>query len=99
MLYATDMPGVLTEIGFLSNSQEAAYMKSEKGQTEIARSIYEGVKNYSAYVLETRNAEEEAAAAPKPGAETGASGRRQGACARGRRERRGRRTPPPNPNP
>ena len=44
VLYATDMPGVLTE---------------------IARSIYEGVKNYSAYVLETRNAEEEAAAAPK----------------------------------
>ena len=41
VLYATDMPGVLTEIGFLSNSQEAAYMKSEKGQTEIARSIYE----------------------------------------------------------
>ncbi len=66
VLYATDMPGVLTEIGFLSNSQEAAYMKSEKGQNEIARSIYEGVKNYSAYVLETRNAEEEAAAAPKP---------------------------------
>ena len=66
VLYATDMPGVLTEIGFLSNSQEAAYMKSEKGQTEIARSIYEGVKSYSAYVLETRNAEEEAAAAPKP---------------------------------
>ena len=69
VLYATDMPGVLTEIGFLSNSQEAAYMKSEKGQTEIARSIYEGVKNYSAYVLETRRAEEEAAAAPKPGKE------------------------------
>lgn len=66
VLYATDMPGVLTEIGFLSNSQEAAYMKSEKGQTEIARSIYEGVKDYSAYVLETRNAGEEAAAAPQP---------------------------------
>lgn len=66
VLYATDMPGVLTEIGFLSNAQEAAYMKSDKGQTEIARSIYEGVKAYSAYVLETRNAEEEAAAAPRP---------------------------------
>ncbi len=44
-------------------------MKSEKGQNEIARSIYEGVKDYSAYVLETRRAEEEAAAAPKPGKE------------------------------
>lgn len=66
VLYATDMPGVLTEIGFMSNAQEMAYMKSEKGQDEIARSIYEGVKDYSAYVLETRKAEEEAAAAPKP---------------------------------
>lgn len=66
VLYATDMPGVLTEIGFMSNAQEMAYMKSEKGQDEIARSIYEGVKDYSAYVLETRRAEEEAAAAPKP---------------------------------
>ena len=69
VLYATDMPGVLTEIGFMSNAQEMAYMKSEKGQDEIARSIYEGVKDYSAYVLETRRAEEEAAAAPKPGKE------------------------------
>ena len=69
VLYATDMPGVLTEIGFMSNAQEMAYMKSEKGQDEIARSIYEGVRDYSAYVLETRRAEEEAAAAPKPGKE------------------------------
>lgn len=66
VLYATDMPGVLTEIGFMSNPQEMAYMKSEKGQDEIARSIFEGVKAYSAYVLETRRAEEEAATAPKP---------------------------------
>ena len=36
VLYATDMPGVLTEIGFMSNPQEAAYMKSEKGQNEMA---------------------------------------------------------------
>ena len=35
VLYATDMPGVLTEIGFMSNAQEMAYMKSEKGQDEI----------------------------------------------------------------
>ena len=66
VLYATDMPGVLTEIGFMSNAQEMAYMKSEKGQDEIARSIYEGVKDYSAYVLETRRAGEGAAASPKP---------------------------------
>lgn len=64
VLYATDMPGVLTEIGFLSNAQEAAYMKSEKGQNEIARSLYRAVKDYSAYVLEARGAEEHAASTP-----------------------------------
>ena len=62
VLYATDMPGALTEIGFMTNAQELAYMKSEKGQNEIAASIYRAVKEYSSYVLETRTAEEGAAA-------------------------------------
>lgn len=62
VLYATDMPGALTEIGFMSNAQELAYMKSDKGQNEIAASIYRAVKEYSSYVLETRRAEEGAAA-------------------------------------
>ena len=77
VLYATDMPGVLTEIGFLSNPKEAVYLKSEAGQDEIARSLFVSVKNYSDYVLETRRrAEEEAAqAAPKAGAGTGTVGR------------------------
>ena len=69
VLYATDMPGVLTEIGFMSNQQELAYMKSDKGQNEIARSLYQAIRNYSAYVLGTRMAEEEQAAAAKPAAE------------------------------
>ena len=65
VLYATDMPGVLTEIGFMSNQQELAYMKSDRGQNEIARSLYQAIRNYSAYVLGTRMAEEEQAAAAK----------------------------------
>lgn len=65
VLYATDMPGVLTEIGFMSNQQELAYMKSDKGQNEIARSLYQAIRNYSAYVLGTRMAEEEQAASAK----------------------------------
>ena len=69
VLYATDMPGVLTEIGFMSNQQELAYMKSDRGQNEIARSLYQAIRNYSAYVLGTRMAEEEQAAAAKPAAE------------------------------
>ncbi|WP_288237567.1 N-acetylmuramoyl-L-alanine amidase [uncultured Alistipes sp.] len=66
VLYATDMPGVLTEIGFMSNQQELAYMKSEKGQNEIARSLYQAVRNYSAYVLGARMAEEEQAVTTAP---------------------------------
>ena len=62
VLYATDMPGVLTEIGFMTNSQEMAYMKSEKGQQEIARNIYQGIRDYSDYVLRTRRAGEAEAA-------------------------------------
>ena len=72
VLYATDMPGVLTEIGFMSNQQELAYMKSDRGQNEIARSLYQAIRNYSAYVLGTRMAEEEQAAAAKPAAEQSA---------------------------
>ena len=62
VLYATDMPGALTEIGFMTNAQELAYMKSDKGQNEIASSIYHAVREYSDYVLKTRRAEEGASA-------------------------------------
>ncbi len=58
VLYATDMPSALTEIGFMTNAQELAYMKSDKGQTEIARSIYQAVRDYSAFVMKARTAEE-----------------------------------------
>ena len=67
VLYATDMPSALTEIGFMSNAQELAYMKSEKGQNEIASSIYKAVKEYSSYVLETRTADAGAAQRPAAG--------------------------------
>lgn len=50
VLYATDMPSVLTEIGFMSNPQELKYITSEKGQTEIAAAIFGAVKDYSEYV-------------------------------------------------
>lgn len=62
VLYGTDMPGVLTEIGFMSNPQELAYMKSDKGQTEIARNLYRAVREYADYVLGTRQGDGETAA-------------------------------------
>ena len=66
VLYATDMPGVLTEIGFMTNAQEMAYMKSEKGLNEIARNIYQGIRDYSDYVLKIRGTEEARPATAAP---------------------------------
>lgn len=63
VLYATDMPGVLTEIGFMSNAKDMAHMKSEKGQYEIARSLFRAVRDYSDYVLGTRLGDGDAPAA------------------------------------
>ncbi len=50
VLYATDMPSVLTEIGFMSNPEELKYMTSEKGQSEIAENLYNAVKEYVDFV-------------------------------------------------
>ena len=36
----------------MTNAQEMAYMKSEKGLNEIARNIYQGIRDYSDYVLQ-----------------------------------------------
>lgn len=76
VLYATDMPGILTEIGFLSNAEEFAYMTSDKGLDAIARSLFGAVKDYTAFVQGTllveedavyEQGEEEPAAQPKGG--------------------------------
>lgn len=69
VLYATDMPGILTEIGFMSNAAELRQMTSEKGQNAIARALLGAVKEYAAYVDQTRLQEGEVAtgeAAPAP---------------------------------
>ncbi len=50
VLYGTDMPSILTEVGFMTNPQELSYMKSKKGQQEIARTIYRSVRDYDAFV-------------------------------------------------
>ena len=40
------MPSVLIETGFISNAEEAAYLASDKGQDEIAESIYDAITSY-----------------------------------------------------
>ena len=42
----TNMPSILVECGFLTNPKEEDYLQTEKGQDQIALSIFEAVKNY-----------------------------------------------------
>ncbi|GGD36061.1 N-acetylmuramoyl-L-alanine amidase family protein [Flavobacterium orientale] len=46
VLDATVMPGVLVELGFLSNKVEGAYLNTEKGQDELAKAVAEGILSY-----------------------------------------------------
>ena len=46
VLYATDMPSILTEIGFMTNAEDLAYISSEKGQDDISQAIFRAVKLY-----------------------------------------------------
>ncbi len=46
VLDASYMPGVLIEIGFLSNKEEGTYLTSEAGQEEIAKAIADAIFSY-----------------------------------------------------
>lgn len=46
VLYRTAMPAVLIETGFLTNKAEEKYLLSEKGQNDIAVSIYRAFLSY-----------------------------------------------------
>jgi len=55
VLRETAMPSVLIEAGFLSNSQEEKYLRTEEGQTEIATAIMKAFGDYKAEVEGTVN--------------------------------------------
>ncbi len=44
----TNMPAALTEIAFISNTQDAAYITTEKGMKETARMIFNALMEYYA---------------------------------------------------
>lgn len=46
VLVGASMPNVLVETGYLSNRNDEKYLKSLKGQQEIARALFEGIKDY-----------------------------------------------------
>lgn len=50
VLWRTTMPGVLVELGFISNSSEERFLASELGQNQLARSVYDAFKRYKTQV-------------------------------------------------
>ncbi len=46
VLWTTYMPSVLVETGFLSNSREEAFLRTDNGQAIIASAIYRAFKEY-----------------------------------------------------
>ncbi|HZH55480.1 MAG TPA: N-acetylmuramoyl-L-alanine amidase [Sphingobacteriaceae bacterium] len=46
VLMNAGMPAILTELGFLSNPEEEAYMLSEEGQDEIVKNLLDAIKTY-----------------------------------------------------
>ncbi len=46
VLRKTAMPGILVELGFLSNRNEEKYMISEKGQSYLASALFRSVRDY-----------------------------------------------------
>jgi N-acetylmuramoyl-L-alanine amidase len=49
VLVGASMPSVLIETGFLTNPKDAAYLKSERGQSKLAESILTAIKKYRDY--------------------------------------------------
>jgi N-acetylmuramoyl-L-alanine amidase len=52
VLWRTTMPSVLIETGFITNSREETYLKSEQGQEYLASAIYRAFKDYKEAIEE-----------------------------------------------
>ncbi|MFB6230816.1 MAG: N-acetylmuramoyl-L-alanine amidase [Salinibacter sp.] len=46
VLWSASMPSVLVELGFLTNREEARYLNSDRGQTELAKALFRAIKSY-----------------------------------------------------
>lgn len=46
VLYGASMPAMLFECGFLTNQKDTDYLKSEKGQNEIANAMYKSIRYF-----------------------------------------------------
>lgn len=57
VLVGASMPSVLVEAGFISNKEDAKFLKSSEGQQQIARSIFSSIKTYRQYYEQAMDAE------------------------------------------
>ncbi|MCH7802812.1 MAG: N-acetylmuramoyl-L-alanine amidase [Acidobacteria bacterium] len=46
VLINLNMPGILTEVGFISNPSEEKYFAGKKGQDQVAEALYKGIEKY-----------------------------------------------------
>ncbi|MBI2418590.1 MAG: N-acetylmuramoyl-L-alanine amidase [Ignavibacteriales bacterium] len=49
VLVGASMPGILFETGYVTNEQDAAYLKSQGGQQEIASALCKAIKSFKLY--------------------------------------------------
>jgi N-acetylmuramoyl-L-alanine amidase len=49
VLVGAAMPSILFETGYVTNESDAAYMRSDEGQKEIAGSIFQAIKSFKSY--------------------------------------------------
>jgi len=57
VLVGASMPSVLIETGFISNKDDAKFLKSAAGQKQLAESIYSSIKTYRKFYEDEMNAE------------------------------------------
>ncbi len=50
VLWKTSMPSILIETGFLTNSEDRGYLKTEVGQWNVANGIYNAVERYKKHI-------------------------------------------------
>jgi len=57
VLVGASMPSVLVETGFISNKNDAKYLKSTSGQKQVAESIFSAIKTYRKFYEDAMEAE------------------------------------------
>ena len=57
VLVGASMPSVLIETGFISNKDDAKFLKSASGQKQVAESIFSSIKTYRKFYEEAIDAE------------------------------------------